>query len=449
MAHEYDLVVIGTGSAAAAAAFRCREAGWKVAVVDHQPFGGTCSLRGCDPKRALMAAAEALDFARRMEGKGLSASGARIDWSRLMRHKRTFTEPAPHRAEQRFVRKGIDAYHGRARFTGPRTVVAGDEALAGRFVLIAAGAVPRPLGIDGEEHVVTSTDFLDLDRLPARIVLVGGGYIAAEFSHLAVRAGAHVTVVQRASRLLPAFDAEVVGWLVDRSRALGIDIRLDTAVQSVERTGRSLTVRGTCRGEPVSIDADLVVHAAGRVPDVGGLDLEAARIEHEQGRLAVNDFLQSVSNPAVYAAGDAASKGPALTPVASYDGGIAAANMLEGNRSRPDYAVVPSAVFTIPPLASVGASQAQAIERGLDVEVKSARAADWYTAARVGEEAYGYKTVVEKGSGRLLGATLLGPQADETINLFALAMRSGVPAKALKQALFAYPTAASDIRYML
>ena len=208
MAKNYDLVVIGTGTAASVAALRCRSADWHVAVVDHLPFGGTCALRGCDPKKVLVGGAEAIDHARRMRGKGVAGGEPAITWSELMKFKRSFTEPVPQMKEKSFAKSGIDAYHGRARFVGRGSVEVSGEVLEGRFVLIATGAVPVRLGIPGEEHVVTSTEFLELDELPKGIVLVGGGYVAAELSHVAARAGARVTVLQRADRMLPAFDPE-------------------------------------------------------------------------------------------------------------------------------------------------------------------------------------------------------------------------------------------------
>jgi glutathione reductase (NADPH) len=234
MAKSYDLVVIGTGTAASTAAMRCRAAGWRVAIVDHEPFGGTCALRGCDPKKVLVGATEAVDHARRLRGKGV-AGEASIDWAALMAFKRTFTDPVPQSREKGFAENGIEAYHGRARFAGPRTVEVEGETLESRFVLIAAGAVPARLGFAGERHLATSTDVLALERLPKRIAFVGGGYIAAELSHVAARAGAHVTVLQRGTRLLTPFDADLVAMLTGRSRALGIDVRLHTSVERVEK----------------------------------------------------------------------------------------------------------------------------------------------------------------------------------------------------------------------
>ena len=169
----------------------------------------------------------------------------------------------------------------------------------------------------------------------------------------------------------------------------------------------------------------------------------------DRGRLKLNEFLQSISNPAVYAAGDAAAMGPLLTPVAAHDGYIVATNLLKGNQRQPDYRGVPSVVFTVPPVASVGLQEEAAREQGLKFQVKHQKTSDWYTARRVNEGYAGYKILIEEDSDRILGAHLIGPHAEEVINLFALAIRSDLRAKDLKTMIWAYPTAASDIPYML
>ena len=445
---DYDLLIIGTGTAAMVAAMRLRKAGWSVAVIDERPFGGTCALRGCDPKKMLVAGAEALDLSRRMHGNGITGDVA-IDWSQLIAFKRNFTDPIPAKHEERYRENGIATFHGHARFTGPNSLsVAGTE-LSGRHILVATGAEPVRLGIPGEEHLVTSEQFMAMESLPRRIVLAGGGYIAAEFSHIAARAGARVTVLQRGPRMLTRFEPELVDWLMEAFAALGTDVRTGTTVTGIERSGDGFTVRvGTDRGTD-TIETDLVVHAAGRGPALDHLDLEAAGVAVERGRLKLNDYLQSVSNAAVYAAGDAAQAGPPLTPVSSHDAKIVAANLVDGNHRRPDYRGVPSVAFTLPPIAAVGMSEAGAREAGVRYRAKTERASDWYTARRVAEKVYGYKTLVEEGTGRILGAHLVGPHADEVINLFGLAIRHALSADDLKATIFAYPTGASDIGYML
>jgi glutathione reductase (NADPH) len=199
----------------------------------------------------------------------------------------------------------------------------------------------------------------------------------------------------------------------------------------------------------VSVDADLVVHAAGRVPALAALDLDAAGIAVENGRLKLNEYLQSVSNTAAYAAGDAAQLGPPLTPVAGHDATVVAANLLQGNHRKPDYTGVPSVAFTIPPIAAVGMSEAEARQKGLKFRVKSQNATEWFTARQAAEAVYGFKVLVDEATDQILGAHLVGPHADEVINLFALAIRHGITAKDLKATMFAYPTAGSDIGYMV
>jgi len=396
----------------------------------------------------LVAGAETVDSVARMRGRGV-AGDVRIDWPELSAFKRTFTDPITRMLEHSYSEKGIDTFHGRARFTGRNMMAVDGTALEGRHFLIAAGAEPITLKIPGAEHLVTHEEFLALESLPRRIVLVGGGYIAAEFAHIAARAGAQVTIVQRDERMLKHFDPDLVSWLMEKFRAIGVDVRTRTVVEAIEKTDAGFTVRARSEGNPSVFEADLVVHAAGRAPALEMLDLDAAGIVVENARLKLNEFLQSVSNPAAYAAGDAAQLGPPLTPVSSHEAKVVVANLLEGNRHRPNYLGVPSVAFTIPPLAAVGLSEAQARGRGLKFRMQSQKASDWYTARRVAEPTYGFKVLVEEPSERILGAHLLGPHADEVINVFALAIRNGLTAEQLKTTMFAYPTGASDIGNML
>jgi len=451
MRRQFDLVVIGTGTAAGVVAHHCRRAGWSVAVIDSRPFGGTCALRGCDPKKVLVGVAEAVDQVNRLRGKGARADALRLEWSELMRFKRAMIETVPAERENGFARAGIETFHGRARFVGADAVTVGDQVLEGRRLLIAAGARPVDLGIEGPEHLVTSEQFLEIDALPPRVLFVGGGYISFEFGHVAVRAGAEVTIVHSGERPLNTFDPDLVDLLVARSRALGIDVRLGGVVTRIRRAGPVFTVHIDAQNTMLQMEAEMVVHGAGRVPEIDDLNLGEAGVTWDQHGVAVNEYLQSVSNPAVYAAGDAAASGaPRLTPVAAYQGRIVAANLLDEQKlESPDYAVVPSVVFTVPPLASVGLLERDAERRGLAFDVRHGNTASWHSSRRVGEAHSGFKVLVEKSSGRILGAHVLGPHADDVINLFAMAMRTGATASSLKEILFAYPTAGSDIPYMV
>ncbi len=445
-----DVIVLGTGAAAQTAAYTCREAGWSVAVVDSRPFGGTCQLRGCDPKKVLVGVSELADWSHRMQGKGVSAPGLSIAWPDLIRFKRTFTDPVPENQEQSFEQAGIATRHGRAHFVDRTSVLVGEDTLVGRHVVIATGARHAPLGIPGEKHLTTSTQFLELDELPRHIVFVGGGYIAFEFAHIAARAGARVQVLHRGSHPLKKFDPDLVAQLVQTTRELGVEVLLNMAVTALERQGNRFLVHARADEQETMVEADLVVHAAGRVPEIDDLDLEVAGITREKDGISVNEYLQSVSNPAVYAAGDAvASGGFPLTPVAGMQGGIVASNLLEGNRHTPNYSGIPSVVFTTPPLARIGLLEETARAQGLRFRTHHEDTSGWYSSRRVALSHTGFKVLVEEGTERILGAHLLGLHAEEVINLFALAIRTGLRASDLKQMVYAYPTSASDVSYMV
>ncbi len=448
MERRFDLVVVGTGVTSAVAS-RCREAGWTVAVVDSRPFGGTCALRGCVPKKILVGAAEAVQGARDMADMGVPAASLTIDWPALMRFKRSLVDPTPQRTEQAWAKMGVEQFHGRVRFVGPTTLAVGDDRLTGRRVLIAAGAVPAPLKFPGAERLATSEDFLNLDPMPARIVFVGGGYISFEFAHVAARAGAEATILHRGARALEGFDPDLVDLLVRRTRDLGIRVELELEVLGVDGGGSGLTVRGRQRGTERRFETDMAVHGAGRVPELDDLDLDAAGVERGKRGVTVNQYLQSVSNPAVYAGGDAAASGPALTPKADHDAGVLVTNLLEGNRRAVNYEGIASAVFTIPPLASAGLAEDAARASGLKFRTNRQDTSGWFNTRRVGETASGFKVLIEEGTSRILGAHLLGPHAAEVINLFAVAIRLRIPADDLQQVIFAYPTNGSDIRFML
>ena len=446
----FDLIVIGTGTAGTAAAMRCRKEGWRVAVVDHLPYGGTCALRGCDPKKVLVGAAEAVDWHRRLEGRGV-AGEARLDWADLMRFKRTFTDPVPERTEDSFARAGVATFHGAARFVAPDRVQVGDDVLYATHFVVATGAVPRPLGIPGEELLHTSTDFLELDPLPPHITFVGAGYISFELAHVARRAGADVAILGR-GRPLDQFEAQIVDRLVACTEKLGIAVTTHGNVVGVERREDRFRAHYETGGDSAFVDTDLVVHGAGRVPATVRLDLENAGVATaSDGAVVVNEYLQSPTNERVYAAGDVAASpgGLPLTPVAGVEGRWVASNLIKGNHQRTAYGPVPSVVFTIPPLASVGLTTREATERGLHVQVESHDTGGWFSNRRVAQGCGMTRVLVDPETDRVVGAHVLGTHADEVINLFALAMANDLPIGALRHLLYAYPTSGSDVPYMV
>ncbi|WP_075791313.1 dihydrolipoyl dehydrogenase family protein [Massilia putida] len=448
MRTHYDLAIIGSGTAATTCALAVAKAGLRVTVIDVRRLGGTCALRGCDPKKVMVATAGALDHVRRATGKGIQGQAC-LDWADLLAFKRTFTDPVPQAKEELFAKQGIATIHGHASFIGERSLDVDGRQIDADRILIAAGAEPVPLGIPGEDMVLTIESVLALDLLPRRMLIVGGGYIAAELSHIAARAGAQVTIVHEGEHILEHFAAELVGWLRDAFDAAGIAIHTATQVIGIERQDRALLVHALHKERSVTFEVDAVVHGAGRRPDFDSMNLQAAGIDLDHGRLKLNEYLQSASNTAVYAAGDAAGMGPPLTPVAAHDGAVVADNILKGNHRKPDYRAVPSVAFTIPPIASVGLSGHQASELQLAFDIRCQDASAWFSARAEAQQVYGYKILVEKDTGKILGAHLVGPHADELINLFSLAIRHDLTADQLKATMFAYPTGASDIASML
>ena len=450
MAESFDLVVLGTGAGGSAPASKCRAAGWRVAIVDDQPYGGTCALRGCDPKKVLVGAADVLAWHNHMLDHGVTGE-AKIDWPALMRFKRTFTDPVPAAREAAFAKAGIETLHGEAHFIAEDRLVAGGRELTSKHVVIATGSGPRPLGIPGEDLVVSSTQFLELDSLPPRIAFVGAGYISLEFAHIARRAGAEITVLGR-SAPLPGFDETLVERLLAHSRDIGIEVYLESEVTEVTRVGSSDAFHVHVRDESRIVEADLIVHGAGRVPNTARLGAEAGHVRlDKRGAVEVNEFLQSPTNARVYAAGDVALPPGSvpLTPVAAHEGGVVASNLLHGNNKRPDYRGVSSVVFTLPHLAGVGLTEKVARAQGFNVRVQAGDTTNWFSNRRVREPVGMFKTIIDADTDLVLGAHLLGAHADEVINLFAFAMRFGISAKDLKHMIYAYPTSASELPYML
>jgi glutathione reductase (NADPH) len=450
MSHHCDLIVIGAGMAGVSAANKCASQGWKVAIVDALPYGGTCALRGCDPKKILRRGAEIIDSARLMQGKGIDDDGLSISWADLMKHKRGFTDPVPQNMEDSLAGNGVDTLHGVARFTGKNSLEIDSTAYEAEHFLIATGARPRPLDFPGHEHLIDSTDFLDLEMLPQRILFVGGGFISFEFAHISARAGSSPVIVDRGPRPLKGFDADLVELLITRGEEAGIGLERSTSVQSVEKTVTGFQVTLDRSGESDTREFDLVVHGAGRIPDLSSLDLDAADVAWGKHGVQVADHLQSATNPAVYAAGDSASTpGMPLTPVAVFEGKVAASNMLKGATTVPDYAGIPTAVFTIPELARVGMLEAEATEQGIDVDVRYNDTSGWYSNYRIGETTAAAKILIDRASDRIVGAHLLGPEYGELINFLGLAMKLELTTRQLKSMTAAYPTVGSDLGSML
>lgn len=433
---DYDVIVIGAGTSGQTVAEDCAKGGLRVAVVDRREYGGTCARRGCIPKKVLVAASEAVGRVEGMAGHGITGEVA-IDWPALIAWKRTFTDPVPEGIEAWFTDLDVAQLHGTARFLGERELDIDGERVSAERIVVATGSRPRRLGIPGEELVIDSEAFMELDDLPRRVLFVGGGYVSFEFAGLARRAGAEVTIVHRSETLLSGFDPQLAGMLVERYRGLGIEIETGLPVVAVERAGGAFVVRA---GDH-AFETDLVVHGAGRVPDIADLDLEAGGVTFGPRGVEVDERLRSTSNPHVSAVGDAAALGLPLTPVGVAEGRIAAADILGGDVAF-DAAVTPSVVYSDPPLAKVGvdAGRKDLSERFFDTS-------GWFAQRRVGQTHAGVRILTDRETDVVFGAHLLGPDAEEVVNVFALAIRKGATLEELRRTLWSYPTSASDIVY--
>ena len=449
MEKSYDVLVLGAGNAGMGAAGVAREAGKTVAMVESRDVGGTCPIRGCVPKKVLVAAAQVLHQIELAGAHHIAVDQPRLDWAALIEREQGFVEGVPEAFTKSLADRGIDLYEGEARFTGPHTVAVGDTVIKAGKIVIATGSTPRPLPIPGAEHLITSEEILTDPRQPERLVFIGGGVIALEFGHVLARAGTKVTILEAMDRLLPRMDEDAVEQVRLESARIGIDIVTGVEVREVRKTGAELEVVYAVDGDTCTVTADRVANGAGRVADVERLDLDAGHVEHDRARILVDEHLRSVSNPDVYVAGDALHATPQLSPAATYEGRLVGRNIVDGDRETPDHGDMPAGVYTVPALATVGLTEHEAADKGLDFDVKTNDMSGWRSSKTYAETVAWSKVLVENETGRILGAHIVGHGAEEIIHLFAFAMKHGVTADGMKDTVYGYPTFASDIKFMV
>jgi glutathione reductase (NADPH) len=453
MNQKYDALVIGSGTAGQTAAHALKRDGLTVGLVEHRRRpGGTCALRGCQAKKWFYEGAETVARSRHLSGIGVT-SPATGDWTQLRDAKNRFTAGVPSGTVDGLKKAGIDFLEGRARFTGRQTMAVDDREVSARAVVLATGAVPMALPIEGGDWMITSDEFMELERLPRRIVFIGGGFISFEFAHFAARlgpTGVRCTILEAAPRPLNNFDEEMVGLLTAASAEEGIDIHCSVEITAIEKEGDAFAVTTAGHGR---FEADLVVHGAGRAPDIGDLALDRAGIQASRGGITV-DAHMATTNPWVYAAGDCADT-IQLARVADAEATAAAENILNKlNGGAPeaamDYAAVPSVLFTYPQYGMVGATEAHLKEQGVAYEKSSGDHIEWPTYRRVGMTQAAYKLLAGK-DGKILGAHILSDNAAGLINVFTLAMVNGISAETLyrQSVMTPYPSRESDIIYML
>ncbi|WP_170765683.1 dihydrolipoyl dehydrogenase family protein [Ruegeria lacuscaerulensis] len=448
MREFYDVIVIGGGNAGFGVSAIAHEAGKSIAFIEALDFGGTCPNRGCTPKKVLVAAAHAMHEIERAATHGIELGKPRLDWAKLIQREKDLIGFIPNAMYELAEKRG-DVFRGTARFVGPDSVDVDGQVIQGRNIVIATGSKPRPLPIPGAEHMITSDEVLSDPTLPREVVFIGGGVIAMEFSHVYARAGVQVTILEALQQLLPRLDSDAVAALRAETERLGVAVKTGVSVTAIEKTADGLDVRFQHEGRDQSVTAERVVNGAGRIANIDGLNLEAGGVDHDGLRILIDDMMRSTSNPSVWVAGDAVAHSAQLSPVATYEGQIVGHNIVNGPTKKPDYSVIPSAVYTVPALSSVGLTEAEARERGLDVAVTVSDMSGWFSVKTYAESAAWSKVLVDQNNDRIVGAHILGHHGDELIHLFAMAMRHGIPANDLKTSLYAFPTFAADVKSLI
>ena len=446
---QYEVIVVGAGSAGQSVAVAAAAAGKSVAIIEGRAYGGTCPLRGCDPKLVLHAAAAAMSQVTQLRGKGFTDTPP-FHWPDLMAWKHTFTDAIPARSRQKMQDNGVEVYDQYAAFEDARTLRVGKQLLRGELIILATGMQPAPLDIPGHELMLTSDQFLSMEDLPDEMVIVGGGYIGSETAHICHALGCRITVVASEDVPLEKFDHDLAGLLRQTDEDRGIKYELNSEVTAVRTAGQRFEVDVTdATGTVTTLLTDRVVHCAGRVPNTRELNLPAAGVSTDKKEAIVVDETLQTSVAHIYALGDCAATGLPLTPVGTYAAAVLNDNLFHGNPRKLDYYPIPTVAFTLPPMASVGitAEVAAASDRDLTVHYKVAT--DWYYPRHLNAPIFAFKLITDDKRGVLVGAHLLGPGAPELINLLYLAIRQEVPLADLNQLIFAYPTVASNLKSML
>jgi len=444
-----DVIVIGSGPGGSSVAKRCAKAGKKVVIVDRL-FGGVCALRGCTPKKAMESVTSAYWKAKDMEKAGFPTLSEAIDWSKLAAHKSKFTTTVPAKTKSNFKEAGIRVIEGTAELIDPNTVVVDGKKIIAETIVIATGAKPRHIDIPGNEYMLNNDQFFALDNITNHVTIIGGGYIAFEFAHIMAACGVHVTILSNEEMPLGAFDPDLVNNLIQATLAKGVDVKLGYEAISIEHVeGEYIVKSKRSDGETFDFKAGLVIHAAGRVPNIDKLGLDNLKIKlNNRGGIETNKFLQISNHPNIYALGDVTGKLP-FTEIASYEAKIVTHNILEKRRKSVDYTGMPIGVFTYPSLCMVGKTEEELKKEKVDYLVMASSNRSSFTE-RVHLNTFArYKTLVHKNNNKILGASLIGIHAEEVINLYAMAIQQGITATNFNSQLFQYPTAGNSAKYFL
>ncbi|KAB0651151.1 glutathione reductase [Burkholderia territorii] len=441
MEFDYDLFVIGAGSGGVRLARMSASYGARVGIAEQEQIGGTCVLRGCIPKKLLVYASHYPHELEDAKGFGWTFGAGTLDWPALIAAK----DREINRLSDIYIdllrQSGVEMHAGRATLVDAHTVAIGERTIRARHIAIATGSRPSMPPRPGIEHAITSREALSLDKLPARIAVVGGGYIAVEFAGIFTGFSSHVDLFYRGEKILRGFDDDVRQFLTDEMTKQGVAIHARAVIESIERAeDGTLFVRvGDARHGPY----DQVLYATGRVPNVDGLGLEQAGVLLDaRGAIAV-DAYSATSVPSIHAIGDVTSR-PQLTPVATRDGALLARTLFGGARVAVDHDYVPSAVFSQPEVATVGFTEADARRLRGDVDIyrTSFKALRHTLSGR--DERTLMKLVVARDSQRVIGAHMVGRDAGEIIQGIAIAIRAGATKAQFDDTIGIHPTAAEE-----
>jgi glutathione reductase (NADPH) len=440
--YDFDMITIGAGSGGVASSRRAGSYGARVAIVEESRIGGTCVLRGCVPKKLLVYGAQFADAFEDAAGFGWTVAPPKFDWPSLIGAKNKELD----RLEQIYINmlknSRVEIIEGRGVLVDPHTIEVGGRAYTAENILIATGGHPTVPNIPGIEHVISSNEALDLPKLPRKIVIVGGGYIAVEFAGIFRGFGCEVVEMIRREELLYGFDDDLRVSLAVEMRNRGIEIHTRTQVTRIEKDQREGYTVFTGIGQEIS--ADLVMYATGRGPNTRGLGLEAIGVKaNEKGAVLVDEW-QKTSLPNIYAVGDVTDR-LNLTPVAIAEGRAIAETLFNGNPIKMDHNDVPTAVFSNPPIGTVGLTEEQARKQyGDGVDVYCARFRPMKNTLSGREERIFMKLVVDGRTDRVLGCHMLGPDAPEIIQGLAIAVKCGASKKMFDQTIGIHPSAAEE-----
>jgi mercuric reductase len=445
---DFDLVVLGAGSAAFAAAIKATEAGYRVALVEEGTLGGTCVNVGCVPSKALLRAGELAWAAGHHPFAGLSTSSGPVDLATLVAQKDDLVAELRQKKYADLVEDyGFEVITGHGRFVGPDAVEVDGRRLAATAFLVATGASPAAPPIPGlaEAGYLTSTTALQLKTAPRRLVVIGANAIGLELGQFFLHLGSEVTFIDVAERIAPFEEPEVSKTLAEVLTGQGATIYVGAQVQNVSRSSGHVDVSVQAAGRSFDLVTDEILVATGRRPNTDGLGLDAAAVRLDtRGAIVVDDQLRT-TNPKVYAAGDVTGA-PQFVYVSAYHGALAADNALLGAGRKVDLAGLPRVTFTSPQIASAGLTEAQAKDAGWDV-VTSLLPLDAVPRALVNHDTHGLvKLVADATTGQLLGASVLAEGAGDVIQSAVLAIRHGITTNELAATFHPYLTMAEGIK---